>query len=85
MHLVFLARSFGNQRSKRFPSRPFVSQVMSAGGKTIAPNAAFIPVFLQMSSFRTDVSKLREAAAQQGDIRQAVRDRDETIRGDLST
>lgn len=38
-----------------------------------------------MSSFREDVSKLREAAAQQGDIRQAVRDKDEIIRGDRST
>ncbi|CAB1117983.1 unnamed protein product [Ectocarpus sp. CCAP 1310/34] len=37
--------------------------------------------FLKMSAFREDVSKLREAAVQQGDMRQAVRDRDETIRG----
>ncbi|CBJ27827.1 hypothetical protein Esi_0085_0093 [Ectocarpus siliculosus] len=34
----------------------------------------------EMSAFREDVSKLREAAVQQGDMRQAVRDRDETIR-----
>lgn len=37
---------------------------------------------IQMSSFRHDVNKLREATAQQGHIRQALRDRDETIRGE---
>lgn len=35
-----------------------------------------------MSSFRQDVNKLREATVQQGDIRQALRDRDETIKGE---
>lgn len=34
-----------------------------------------------MSAFREDVSKLREAAVLQGDMRQVVRDRDETIKG----
>eukprot|EP00903_Cladosiphon_okamuranus_P010345 g9788.t1 len=34
----------------------------------------------EMSSFRQDVNKLREATAQQGDIQQALRDRDQTIR-----
>lgn len=38
--------------------------------------------FLKMSAFREDVSKLREAAVQQADMRQAVRDRDETIKGE---
>lgn len=37
---------------------------------------------IQMSSFRHDVKKLREATAQQGDIRQALREREETIRGE---
>ena len=35
-----------------------------------------------MSSFRQDVTKLREVTAQQVDFRQALRDRDETIRGE---
>lgn len=37
---------------------------------------------LQMSAFRQDVKKLREATAQQGHIRQTLRDRDATIRGE---
>eukprot|EP00752_Nemacystus_decipiens_P010307 g9183.t1 len=34
----------------------------------------------EMSLFREDVNKLREATVRRGDIRQALRDRDETIR-----
>lgn len=33
-----------------------------------------------MSTFRQDVNKLREVAAQQGEMRQALRERDETIK-----
>lgn len=35
-----------------------------------------------MSAFGDDVKKLREVAAQQGEMHKAVRDRDETIGGE---
>ncbi len=38
-----------------------------------------------MSTFRSDVKELRAAAAAQGDVRKAVRDRDETIRGETAS
>lgn len=37
----------------------------------------------KMAAFREDVVKLRELAAQRGEARQALRDRDDTIRGEL--
>lgn len=36
----------------------------------------------QMLSFREDVKKLREVAGQQGEVRQALRDKDDTIQGE---
>lgn len=35
----------------------------------------------QMTAFREDVKKLRDLATQQAEVRQALRDRDETITG----
>lgn len=90
---VRTTRSFDNQRSESFylvdEHVCTVHKTSCVPGNTrvpeetrVPPVVVFVPVFLQMSSFREDVSKLREAAAQQGDIRQTVRDKDEIIRGD---
>lgn len=43
--------------------------------------ATAVHVIHQMSKFHEHVSKLRDAAAQLGDTRRAVRDRDQTITG----
>lgn len=37
-----------------------------------------------MSAFGDDVKKLREVAAQQGEMHKAVRDRDEAIGGEIT-